>query len=188
MHDAEFPYDVQWTDIDTMLQYLDFTYDKTSFNGLPELVRALQSDGKHYVNIIDPAISSVQPAGSYSPYDDGVKQGIFMKKFNSTQLIFGKVSQVKVRGRVRIALFRSGQERRHSPISLTPMRSTGGPMPQQRITTSCHSMACGLWVVSLSSGHWTSVSIGHERTVKFCRWFDRWLYDKQSRQSAFCAE
>lgn len=144
MHDADFPYDVQWTDIDTMLQYLDFTYDKNSFDGLPELVRALQSDGKHYVNIIDPAISSVQPAGSYSPYDDGVKQGIFMKKFNSTQLIFGKVSHAKVRERALTALRRSGQESRHSLISLIPMRSIGGRMQQQRITTSCHSMACGL--------------------------------------------
>ena len=37
MHDANFPYDVQWTDIDTMSSHLDFTYDKGSFNGLPDL-------------------------------------------------------------------------------------------------------------------------------------------------------
>ncbi|CAF5179846.1 unnamed protein product, partial [Rotaria magnacalcarata] len=38
MHDFEFPYDVQWTDIDAMLSHLDFTYDQTQFTGLPDLV------------------------------------------------------------------------------------------------------------------------------------------------------
>ncbi|CAF1109689.1 unnamed protein product [Adineta steineri] len=91
MHDAQFPYDVQWTDIDAMSSHLDFTYDKTTFNGLPDLVRSLQSEGKHYVNIIDPGISSTQPSGSYAPYDDGLKRAIFMTKFNSTEPIIGKV-------------------------------------------------------------------------------------------------
>jgi len=91
MHDAEFPYDVQWTDIDAMSYNLDFTYDQTNFNGLPDLVRSLQSDGKHYVNIIDPGISITQPPGTYPPYDDGLKRAIFMTKFNSTEPIIGKV-------------------------------------------------------------------------------------------------
>ena len=93
MHDADFPYDAQWTDIDAMSSYLDFTYDTKNFAGLPDLVRALQSDGKHYVNIIDPGISSVQAAGTYPPFEDGVKQGIFIKKFNSSELILGKVDE-----------------------------------------------------------------------------------------------
>ncbi|UJR17013.1 hypothetical protein I4U23_003911 [Adineta vaga] len=91
MNDAQFPYDVQWTDIDAMSSLLDFTYDKIKFNGLPDLVRSLKSDGKHYVNIIDPGISSTQPSGSYPPYDDGLKRGIFITKFNSTEPIIGKV-------------------------------------------------------------------------------------------------
>ena len=91
MHDADFPYDVQWTDIDTMSSYLDFTYDQNNFKGLPELVRSLQADGKHYVNIIDPGISSVQTAGSYPPFDDGVKRKIFIKKSDSDDFIVGKV-------------------------------------------------------------------------------------------------
>ena len=94
MHDVDFPYDVQWTDIDAMSSHLDFTYDLKNFHGLPELVRALQSDGKHYVNIIDPGISSTQPAGSYAPYDDGIKRGIFITKFNSTDPIIGKVRYI----------------------------------------------------------------------------------------------
>jgi lysosomal alpha-glucosidase len=74
-----------------MSNHLDFTYDNKSFHGLPDLVRGLQSEGRHYVNIIDPGISSTQPAGSYPPYDDGIKRGIFITKFNSTDPIIGQV-------------------------------------------------------------------------------------------------
>jgi alpha-glucosidase (family GH31 glycosyl hydrolase) len=91
MHDADFPVDVQWTDIDLMSSHLDFTYDNKSFHGLPELVRALHSEGEHYVNIVDPGISSTQPAGSYPTYDEGLKRHIFITKFNSTEPLIGTV-------------------------------------------------------------------------------------------------
>jgi alpha-glucosidase (family GH31 glycosyl hydrolase) len=91
MRDAEFPYDVQWTDIDALKSNLGFTYDPINFNGLPNLVRSLQAEGKHYVNIIDPSISSTQPSGTYSPYDQGLKRGILMTKYNSSELIIGQV-------------------------------------------------------------------------------------------------
>lgn len=91
MHDADFPYDVQWTDIDAMSSTLDFTYDTTKFNGLPDLVHSLHLEGKHYINIIDAGISSTQPSGTYSPYDEGIKQAVFITKFNSTKPIIGKV-------------------------------------------------------------------------------------------------
>ena len=92
MRDADFPVDVQWTDIDVMRSLLDYTYDSIAFHGLPDLVRSFHSEGKHYVNIIDPGISSTQSAGSYSPYDEGLKRGIFIKKFNSSEPIIGKVN------------------------------------------------------------------------------------------------
>lgn len=91
MKEANFPIDVQWTDIDIMASRLDFTYDTNSFQGLPELVRALQADGIRYVNIIDPGISSTEPAGTYAPYEDGVRRKIFITKFNSSEPIQGKV-------------------------------------------------------------------------------------------------
>jgi alpha-glucosidase (family GH31 glycosyl hydrolase) len=94
MHDADFPYDVQWTDIDAMASHLDFTYDNQTFHGLPDLVRGLQSQGMHYVNIIDPGISSTQPAGSYPAYDDGIRRGIFINKSNSNEPIIGKVMHI----------------------------------------------------------------------------------------------
>ncbi len=94
MHDANFPYDVQWTDIDAMESHLDFTYSNNSFHGLPDLVRGIQSGGQHYVNIIDPGISSTQPAGSYPAYDEGIKQGIFIKKADSNDPIIGRVIEM----------------------------------------------------------------------------------------------
>jgi alpha-glucosidase (family GH31 glycosyl hydrolase) len=93
MRDADFPVDVQWTDIDVMSSLLDFTYDNKSFHGLPELVHALHSEGEHYVNIVDPGISSTQPAGSYPTYDEGLKRRIFITKFNSTNPLIGKVNE-----------------------------------------------------------------------------------------------
>ncbi len=94
MRDADYPYDVQWTDIDVMSSHLDFTYDNVSFHGLPKLIQELKSEGKHYVNIIDPGISANQPNGTYPAFDDGLKRGIFIRKFNSTDLIIGQVKQI----------------------------------------------------------------------------------------------
>lgn len=88
---ANFPYDVQWTDIDAMKSRRDFSYDDLRFHGLPELVHSIQNRSQHYVNIIDPGISSTQAAGSYPPYDEGIKRGIFIKKANSDDPIIGKV-------------------------------------------------------------------------------------------------
>ena len=91
---ANFPYDVQWTDIDAMQSHRDFTYDNLRFHGLSELVHAIQDRSQHYVNIIDPGISSTQTAGSYPPYDEGIKRGIFIKKANSDDPIIGKVCSI----------------------------------------------------------------------------------------------
>lgn len=42
-------------------------------------------------SVQDPGISNTQPAGQYPPFDDGVKQDIFIK--NSTGgILIGKVS------------------------------------------------------------------------------------------------
>lgn len=94
MDTAGFPIDVQWTDIDAMSSALDFTYDEINFRDLPNLVRRLQANGMHYVNIIDPGINSVQPTGTYFPFDDGINKNVFMTKFNSTEIINGKVRRV----------------------------------------------------------------------------------------------
>ncbi|KAK2181122.1 hypothetical protein NP493_410g04035 [Ridgeia piscesae] len=83
------PYEVQWTDIDYMDRYLDWTYDKEAYGTLPDVVKNLHDHDQKHIIIVDPGISNQYP-GSYAPYDDGVKAGIFVK--NATgQILVGSV-------------------------------------------------------------------------------------------------
>ncbi|XP_035210740.1 lysosomal alpha-glucosidase-like isoform X2 [Stegodyphus dumicola] len=87
---AGIPLDVQWNDIDFMDKFEDFTYDKTNFKGLPEFVKDLHNKGMHYVFMTDPGISNAEKPGTYPPYDDGVKDNIFIKNADGT-ILNGKV-------------------------------------------------------------------------------------------------
>ncbi|XP_053392914.1 lysosomal alpha-glucosidase-like isoform X2 [Mercenaria mercenaria] len=91
MRDAKMPFDTQWNDIDYMRKHLDWTYDTKTFNGLPDVVADLHQHGQHYIMIIDPGISNVQPSGSYPAYDDGLKMDIFIKKPDGSAPIIGTV-------------------------------------------------------------------------------------------------
>ncbi|CAH2328973.1 lysosomal alpha-glucosidase [Pelobates cultripes] len=75
---AGFPLDVQWNDIDYMDSYRDFTYDPKNFGDFPEMVKEFHEQGIKYVLIVEPAISSTTPPGTYPPYDDGLKRGVFV--------------------------------------------------------------------------------------------------------------
>ncbi|KAH0632013.1 hypothetical protein JD844_020013, partial [Phrynosoma platyrhinos] len=75
MRNFQIPQDAQWNDIDYMDGYRDFTIDSQKFGALPQL---------------DPGISSTQPPGSYWPYDEGLKHGIFINNTQGEPLI-GKV-------------------------------------------------------------------------------------------------
>ncbi len=44
--------DVQWTDIDYMDAYKDWTYDHKKFMGLPDVVKDLHKFGMKYVMIV----------------------------------------------------------------------------------------------------------------------------------------
>ncbi|XP_072415319.1 lysosomal alpha-glucosidase [Chiloscyllium punctatum] len=90
MRKAGIPQDAQWNDIDYMIDYRDFTFDPQNFATLPQMVADLHSHGQQYVMIVDPGISSVQPPGSYWPYDEGLKQGVFINNMSGSPLI-GKV-------------------------------------------------------------------------------------------------
>uniref|UniRef100_A0A7N6FL29 Uncharacterized protein n=1 Tax=Anabas testudineus TaxID=64144 RepID=A0A7N6FL29_ANATE len=90
MRNYKIPQDVQWNDIDYMSQYMDFTFDSTNFATLPDLVKDLHTHNQRYVMILDPGISSTQPQGSYWPYDEGLKRGVFIKDAEGKTLI-GKV-------------------------------------------------------------------------------------------------
>ncbi|KAG8507496.1 Lysosomal alpha-glucosidase [Galemys pyrenaicus] len=87
---AGFPLDVQWNDLDYMDARRDFTFNAGGFGDFPALVRELHRGGRRYVMIVDPAISSSGPAGSYRPYDEGLRRGVFITNQTGQPLI-GKV-------------------------------------------------------------------------------------------------
>ncbi|XP_049714936.1 lysosomal alpha-glucosidase isoform X1 [Elephas maximus indicus] len=87
---ANFPLDVQWNDLDYMDARRDFTFNKHGFEDFPAMVQELHQGGRHYVMIVDPAISSSGPAGSYRPYDEGLRRGVFITN-DTGQPLIGKV-------------------------------------------------------------------------------------------------
>lgn len=87
---AGVPLDTQWNDIDYMKSSNDFTYDEVRFEGLPEFVRELHASGRHYVVIVDPAVSGSEGPGSYPPYDDGILMDIFVKNITGG-IVYAKV-------------------------------------------------------------------------------------------------
>ncbi|XP_016360329.1 lysosomal alpha-glucosidase-like [Sinocyclocheilus anshuiensis] len=90
MRNYGIPQDVQWNDIDYMDSALDFTYDTMNFSTLPDLVKDLHKHDQHYVMILDPGISNSLPSGSYWPFDEGKKRGIFINDSNG-DILTGKV-------------------------------------------------------------------------------------------------
>ncbi|XP_040438110.1 lysosomal alpha-glucosidase isoform X2 [Falco naumanni] len=87
---ARFPLDVQWNDVDYMDAKRDFTFNKKSFKDYPEMVRDFHRRGLRYIMIVDPGISSSGPPGTYKPYDEGLKRGVFIRNATGQPLI-GKV-------------------------------------------------------------------------------------------------
>ncbi|XP_053423823.1 lysosomal alpha-glucosidase isoform X2 [Nycticebus coucang] len=87
---AHFPLDVQWNDVDYMDARRDFTFNNDTFRDFPAMVRELHQGGRHYVMIVDPGISSSGPPGSYRPYDEGLRRGVFITNETGQPLI-GKV-------------------------------------------------------------------------------------------------
>ncbi|PKU28644.1 lysosomal alpha-glucosidase [Limosa lapponica baueri] len=87
---ARFPLDVQWNDLDYADAKRDFTFNKKSFKDYPEMVQEFHRRGLRYIMIVDPGISSSGPPGTYKPYDEGLKRGVFIRNATGQPLI-GKV-------------------------------------------------------------------------------------------------
>uniref|UniRef100_A0A3P8WJY7 Lysosomal alpha-glucosidase n=1 Tax=Cynoglossus semilaevis TaxID=244447 RepID=A0A3P8WJY7_CYNSE len=90
MHDAGFPLDVQWNDLDYADKRRIFTFDPQRFGDLPEMVEEFHQRGLKYILILDPGISSTSRPGTYPPFDDGLKRDVFIKNVTGDILI-GKV-------------------------------------------------------------------------------------------------
>ncbi|XP_064251996.1 lysosomal alpha-glucosidase isoform X6 [Passer domesticus] len=87
---ARFPLDVQWNDLDYADAKRDFTFNKKGFRDYPEMVREFHDRGLRYIMIVDAGISSSGPPGTYKPYDEGLKRGVFIRNATGQPLI-GKV-------------------------------------------------------------------------------------------------
>nr|XP_033817509.1 lysosomal alpha-glucosidase [Geotrypetes seraphini]XP_033817510.1 lysosomal alpha-glucosidase [Geotrypetes seraphini] len=90
MREAKMPLDVQWNDLDYMDGRRDFSYSLKNFGDLPDMVKDFHQKGMKYIIIVDPGISSSSPPGTYTPYDDGLKRGVFIMNATGQPLI-GKV-------------------------------------------------------------------------------------------------
>ncbi|KAK6195437.1 hypothetical protein SNE40_000868 [Patella caerulea] len=93
--DAGIPYDVQWADIDYMYHFMDFTYDKSNWSGLPDLVENLHRNNQKFVVILDSGIASnttlIHGAEQNSPgfniYQDGIDKQMYVKDASGNALI-----------------------------------------------------------------------------------------------------
>ncbi|CAB1342332.1 unnamed protein product, partial [Coregonus sp. 'balchen'] len=82
--------DVQWNDLDYADKRRVFTFDPQRFVDLPDMVKEFHQKGMKYILILDPGISSTSPPGTYPPFDEGQRRGVFIR--NSTgQTLIGKV-------------------------------------------------------------------------------------------------
>ncbi|XP_029161995.1 lysosomal alpha-glucosidase-like [Nylanderia fulva] len=88
---AGIPFDTQWNDLDYMDKNNDFTYNKEKFKDLPKFIDEIHSVGMHYIPLIDAGISAAEESGSYLPYDEGMKQDIFVKDGITHKPFIGKV-------------------------------------------------------------------------------------------------
>ena len=85
--EAGIPFDVQWGDIDYMDRRLDFTVDPVGFAGLEEFVSQVHETGMKFVPILDPAISSGEPSGSYPAFDNGQELDVWVMDSSGEPLI-----------------------------------------------------------------------------------------------------
>ncbi|KAL7677104.1 hypothetical protein ACOME3_003351 [Neoechinorhynchus agilis] len=91
MKAADFPWDVQWTDIEALYEKRIFTYNNETWAGLPELVEQLHAENKKYISINDPGISVDMSKGNYSTYWTGIEDDIYIKWANGSGHIIGSV-------------------------------------------------------------------------------------------------
>ena len=75
--DAKIPLDIMYGDIDYFRNQLDFTWDSVRFDGLPEYVDWLHTQGMKFITILDPAIDSEEP--NYDVFTEGQTADIWIK-------------------------------------------------------------------------------------------------------------
>lgn len=91
---AEIPYDTQWNDIDYLDQNNAFTLNKNDFQNLPQFLEELHSVGMHHVPMIYAGVTSGIEGGNYPPYDEGIRDNIFIKDAATNQPFVGRVEDI----------------------------------------------------------------------------------------------
>ena len=82
------PLDTQWSDIDYLNKYQDFTYDKDHFGDLKDFVDTLHKDNKRYIPILDAGIA--QRNDGYDAYKTAKDNDALMKTADG-QIFTGRV-------------------------------------------------------------------------------------------------
>ena len=88
---ASIPLEVQWTDIDYMDKFLDFTLSPENFpvDKMQAFVKKLHDNDQRYVPIVDPAIYVRN--STYSAYTEGLKLDVFVKDLNGVEPYLSQV-------------------------------------------------------------------------------------------------
>ena len=95
MRQNNIPQDAQWTDIDYMDHYLDFTTDPVNYplSSFQDYISSLHQNNQHFMNIHDPGISfNLNPTGEsdYFARSKGLEMNVFVESSNGKPLV-GKV-------------------------------------------------------------------------------------------------
>lgn len=83
------PLDTIWTDIDYMDKFKTWTFDPVNYPVplMQQFVSNLNNNHQHYIVIVDPGVK--QEVG-YAPYDEGMKQQVFITKNDGKTPIVNK--------------------------------------------------------------------------------------------------
>lgn len=96
--DAKIPLDVMYGDIDYFRNQLDFTWDSKRFDGLPNYVDWLHTQGMKFITILDPAIDSEE--ANYDVYTKGQEADIWIKWPKNRNVQFNETNNRNMLGYV----------------------------------------------------------------------------------------
>ena len=87
--DYHLPLDTQFSDIDYLSDYKDFTYDPVRYKGLGDFVKDLKAKGMHWIPIMDAGVAQ-RVGQDYKAYNVGAEQDVFVKAYND-EIFTGQV-------------------------------------------------------------------------------------------------
>ncbi|KAJ7680118.1 glycosyl hydrolases family 31-domain-containing protein [Mycena rosella] len=92
MRDANIPLEMQWTDIDLLHAFRDFTTDPITFplDEVIEVINQLHQNSQHYISIVDAGIATqANSTDFYEPYLKGIELDVWIKNPDGTDYVHG---------------------------------------------------------------------------------------------------